>query len=403
MGSSNKDRIGEALEVLREELYPYVKDNLQTYHGDDWIIKSKLNIQAHHKSEKPVEDVVREDVAILLGIIKSQWDKVFKAISHPSDRTFVIELITLRNSWAHQSTFSNDDTYRALDTIVRFLDSISSSRTEKVKKQRQEILHLLSQEQARNEIRVVPVSAIEEERIRKRLEDLLKHLPFQNAYFLNQALTHTSYKYENPNTGEDNEKLEFLGDALLTFLSADFLRKWSPTLTEGEMTVLRSKLVDAPQLASFASRLELGKWMRLGRGEDAAGGRSKNSLLSNVFEAVIGAYYIDSGIEIVCELINPFFEDAVDKLCTTEDTSIEVQDDPKSLLQKVVLDQTFSGNPNRKPPEYKTIRSNGTDNDPEFTAVVYVAGGEYGAGKDRSKKEAEKRAAEDALRKLGVL
>ena len=231
----------------------------------------------------------------------------------------------------------------------------------------------------------------------------MKRIPFQNAYLLNQALTHTSYKYENPNTGEDNEQLEFIGDALLTFLSGDFLCKRNPDLREGKMTVLRSNLVDAPQLAKFATELDLGKWMRLGKGEDSSGGRSKSSLLSNVFEAVIGAYYFDSGVEAVRDLIEPFFEEVVDDLPRTKDSIPVIRDDVKGQLQQVALAGELVVNPNRELPEYKTIRSGGTDNSPEFTSVVYVVGSEYGSGKDSSTKKAEKRAAEDALRKLRLL
>ncbi len=129
----------------------------------------------------------------------------------------------------------------------------------------------------------------------------------------------------------------------------------------------------------------------------------KTSLLSNVFEAVIGAYYLDSGIEAVSDFINPFFAAVVNDLPTTQDAIPKINDDVKGWLQQVVLDPNFSGNPNRQPPEYKTTRSGGTDNDPEFTAVVYVAGNEYGRGKDHSKKKAEKLAAEDALKRLGLL
>ncbi len=169
------------------------------------------------------------------------------------------------------------------------------------------------------------------------------------------------------------------------------------------MTVLRSNLVDKPQLAGFAIKLDLGKWMRLGKGEENTGGRSKISLLSNVFESVIGAYYLDSGVETVRDLVYPFFEEVVNDLPTNEDAIPQIKDDVKGWLQKVVLAVGFGHNPGRKPPEYKTIRSGGTDDNPEFTSVVYVAGSEYGVGKDSKKQKAEKIAAEDALRKLGLL
>jgi ribonuclease III len=403
MGVSNRERIGKALDSLRQGLYPYVEQKMEAVHGSTWTIKATSHLRDFQKAKQQAADTIQEDISALLTVVNREWDKVFKGNLSQPDRALVSELLEVRNQWAHQSTFSTDDTYRAVDSVLRLLKSIKSPQVADVEKQRQDVLRLLSQEQARHEIRPIPVSPVEETRIKKRLDGLLKRLPFQNAYLLNQALTHTSYKYENPNTGEDNEQLEFIGDALLTFLSGDFLYKRNPDLREGEMTVLRSNLVDTPQLARFAAALELGRWMRLGKGEDSSGGRTKASLLSNVFEAVVGAYYLDSGVEAVRDLVDPFFEEIVNDLPTTEDSIPKIKDDVKGWLQQVVLSPEFPGNPNRQPPEYKTIRSGGTDNDPEFTSVVYVAGGEYGRGRDRNKKEAEKRAAEDALRKLGLL
>jgi ribonuclease-3 len=399
----NRDRIGKALDFLRQGLYPYVEQKMQEVHGSSWMTKVGSHLRDHQKAKQQVNKIILEDVSALLTVVNREWDKVFKNSLSQPDRALVNELLEVRNQWAHQSTFSTDDTYRAVDSVLRLLKSMSATQFADVEKQRQDVLRLLTQEQARHEARTISVSPAEEARIKQRLDELLKRIPFQNAYLLNQALTHTSYKYENPNTGEDNEQLEFIGDALLTFLSGDFLYQRNPDLREGKMTVLRSNLVDAPQLSNFAAKLELGKWMRLGKGEDTSGGRSKPSLLSNVFEAVVGAYYLDSGVEAVRDLIDPFFEEIVNDLPTTEDSIPKIKDDVKGWLQTVVLDREFAGNPSRKPPEYKTIRSGGTDNNPEFTSVVYVAGSEYGSGKDNSTKKAEKRAAEDALRKLGLL
>lgn len=403
MGVSNREWIGKALDSLRQGLYPYVEQKMEAVHGGTWLTKAASHLRDFQKAKQQAVDVIQEDISALLTVVNREWDKVFKGSLSQPDRALVNELLEVRNKWAHQSTFSTDDTYRAVDSVFRLLKSISAPQATDVEKQRQDVLRLLSQEQARIEIRPIPVSPAEEARIRQRLDGLLKRLPFQNAYLLNQALTHTSYKYENPNTGEDNERLEFIGDALLTFLSGDFLYQRNPDLREGKMTVLRSNLVDTLQLAKFAAALELGQWMRLGKGEDSSGGRSKPSLLSNVFEAAIGAYYLDSGIEAVRDLIDPFFEEIVHDLPTTEDSLPKIKDDVKGWLQQVVLSPEFPGNPNRQPPEYKTIRSGGTDNDPEFTSVVFVGGGEYGRGRNRNKKEAQKRAAEDALRKLGLL
>lgn len=402
MAGNNQERIGKALDALRQGLYFYVGQKMGEVYGDAWMTKAASHLRDHQKSKQTADTIIREDVAALLTIVNREWEKVFKGSLDQPNRALVNELLDVRNQWAHQATFSTDDTYRAVDSVLRLLRSISAPQSADVEKQRQDILRLLTQEQARHEARNIPVSPAEESRIKQRLDALLTRIPFQNAYLLNQALTHTSYKYENPNTGEDNEQLEFLGDALLTFLSGDFLYNRNPQLREGTMTVLRSNLVDKPQLAQFAVNLDLGKWMRLGKGESNDGGRSKLSLLSNVFEAFVGAYYLDSGVEAVRDLVYPLFEKVVNTLPTTEDLIPKTKDDAKSWLQRVVLDCEFAGNPSRDLPKYTTSRSGGTDNSPEFESVVCVADKEYGNGKDKSIKKAEQRAAEDALRKLGL-
>lgn len=400
---NNRDIIGKALESLRQGLYPYVEQKMQVVYSSDWTQKATSHLRDFQKAKQQADDIIREDIAALLTVVNREWEKVFKVNLSQPDRALITELLEVRNQWAHQSTFLTDDTYRAVDSVFRLLKSISATQMLDVDKQRQNVLRILSQEQVRHEAQPILVSPIMEARIRQRLGELLTRISFQNACLLNQALTHTSYKFENPNTGEDNEQLEFIGDALLTFLSGDFLYKRNPDLREGKMTVLRSNLVDKPQLARFATELGLGKWMRLGKGEDINGGRSKASLLSNVFESVIGAYYLDSGVEAARDLVYPFFEEVVNDLPTNEDAIPQIQDDRKGWLQKVVLDVSFGRNPGRKPPEYKTIRSGGTDDNPEFISVVYVAGSEYGSGKDSKKQKAEKLAAEDALRKLGLI
>ena len=245
MAVSNKDRIGKALESLRQGLYPYIEQKMQAVHSGKWMEKAASYLRDHQKSKQQEDDIIREDVSAMLTVVSREWEKVFKGSLSKPDRSLVNELIEVRNQWAHQSTFSIDDTYRAVDSVFRLLKSMSSPQVADAERQRQDVLRLLTQEHARNEVRSIPVSPAEESRIRQKLDELLKRIPFQNAYLLNQALTHTSYKYENPNTGEDNEQLEFIGDALLTFLSGDFLCKHNPDLREGKMTVLRSNLVDA--------------------------------------------------------------------------------------------------------------------------------------------------------------
>ncbi|WP_448560492.1 ribonuclease III [Trichothermofontia sp.] len=414
MEVSHREQIGRALESLGQALYSYIEQRMKVHYGEDWekevLLKLKEPQKGKQKKQKKQKnkDILREDVSILLRILIQEWN-IFKDVFSQSDRALVSELIEVRNQWAHQSTFSTDDTYRAIDSTLRLIKSlvqvtdVDQPLIDEVNKQRQDVLRLLSQEQPRQETRVTSVSPTEEARIREGFSELLKRLPFRNAALLKQALTHTTYKYENPNTGEDNEQLEFLGDAVLQFLSTDFLYKRNPNLREGEMTDLRKNLVGNSRLAQFAEQLELRKWMYLGKGMTKNEEREK--LLSGAFEAIVGAYYLDSGIEAVRVRFEPFFEEVDGEISITENTapqSTQTTKDVKNQLQEYVLSQRYFDNPKRELPHYETDRVGGTDNAPVFTSVVSVTGRELGRGEGRSKKEAEKRAAEDALRKLGV-
>ncbi|NJL68025.1 MAG: ribonuclease III [Microcoleus sp. SM1_3_4] len=335
-----------------------------------------------------------------------QWDKVFKKNKKPgqveklsqAERTLVSELINVRNQWAHQSSISIDDTYRALDRIAILLKAVSAfEQADNIEKQKLEVLRALSQEQTRYETRQDSVvSAEEEKRIRDRLDEILKKLPFQEAYLLNRALTHRSYLYENPKqVSEDNELLEFLGDALLTFLSGEYLYRHYSDRNEGELTRLRSLLVEDKQLAKFAATLNIGQWMLLGRGESTNGGTGKESLLSNTFEAIIGAYFLDSGIEAVRNFVEPLFKPIVKELISSgPESDFKIHGDSKNRLQEWV-----QRNIGPVTPLYITIDEAGPDHAKEFTVEVQVNGEPYGQGSDRSKKEAEKRAASAALKK----
>jgi ribonuclease III len=218
--------------------------------------------------------------------------------------------------------------------------------------------------------------------------------PFQNPGLLEQALTHRSFVNENPQITIHNERLEFLGDAILNFICGEFLYDRYPDLPEGRLTPMRSALVDEAQLAKFAIEIDLGDQMRLGKGAERDRGRENPNLLSCTFEAVIGAYYLDCGadIEQVRRYVLPFFEAVVE---TVAEGAPEVN--YKSRLQHWALTQ-FQENP-----RYMIIAAAGPDHAKEFTAEVQVLGRRYGQGTGRSKQIAEKEAARDALEKLGVL
>ncbi len=395
MAINNHERVGRALAILGQGLYPYVEREMQAVHKEKWLTIAETCLPDHQTSKRSPQDLLREDVSALLIVMSKQWEKLFKKNKSlgQSERALINELIDVRNKWAHQSPFSPDDTYRALDSIIRLIKAVSAPGVEILEKQKHEVLRILM-DPTRYENR--PPSA-EDSRIRNELTELLKRLPFQNASLLNLALTHRSYLYENPKeVNEDNECLEFLGDALLGFLSSEFLYRSGSVKNEGQLTHLRSKLVDEEQLAKFSVALDIGKWIRLGKGEVASGGRTKSSLLSNTFEAIVGAYFLDSGIEAVRDFVEPLFELAAKEFVVFESNfNAKGVVNPKNIFQEWV--QTNIG---PTPPKYVTVQAGGEAHAPEFLAKVLVGEKEYGEGRGRNKKDAEKRAAENALANL---
>ncbi|MEG4917363.1 ribonuclease III [Microcoleus sp. B7-D4] len=215
---------------------------------------------------------------------------------------------------------------------------------------------------------------------------------FHNEKLLRQALTHRSYVNENPTFNEeDNERLEFLGDALLTFLSGEYLYQRHPEMGEDQLTRRRSALVDEKQLARFATEIGLDLKMRLGKGAYREGGITNPNLLSSTFEAFIGAYYLDTqDMDKVRQFVQQMFDSVPENVVETRSTV-----DSKNRFQEWV-----QANGDTTPPKYVTVQAGGTPHKPEFLAKVYVAEKLYGEGKGKSKKDAEKNAAEDALAKL---
>jgi ribonuclease III len=219
-----------------------------------------------------------------------------------------------------------------------------------------------------------------------------KLLIFNDEKLLRRALTHRSYIHENPGEGIDNERLEFLGDAILNFISGEYLYQINPEMGEDEMTRRRSALVDEKQLARFATEVGLDFRMRLGEGTIRDGGYQSRNLLSSAFEAVVGAYYLDHDRNI--EALRPLVEELFNSV-PKEIMIVRSNVDSKNKLQEVV-----QANGAESPPKYVTEKAGGMDHAPEFVSRVYVSDKLYGEGKGRSKKEAEKQAAEDAIAKL---
>ena len=215
-------------------------------------------------------------------------------------------------------------------------------------------------------------------------------LLFADSHLLRRALTHRSYVNEHPEALEDNERLEFLGDAALDFLTAAWLYRHFPEMNEGQLTRLRSALVRTEQLAAFAEEIKLGEALLLGRGEESTGGRKRPALLCAAFEALIGAIYLDAGLPAVIKFMESRLEAASEAVL--DDQSLF---DARSLLQ--IWAQAELG----ETPRYKTIDTSGPDHAREFLVEVDVGNGMRGRGKGRSKQEAAQAAAADAIDQIG--
>ena len=224
-------------------------------------------------------------------------------------------------------------------------------------------------------------------------ESLIQRLGLEvsDVLLLARALTHRSYLNEHPEAIEDNERLEFLGDAVLDFVVGAWLYNKYPEMPEGDLTRMRSALVHTEQLAEFAKEIDLGRAMRLGRGECQAGGKERPGLLCDTFEALVGAIYLDSGIEGVNQFIEPFlFRAADDILINHKD------EDPKSKLQEWSQAHGF------QTPMYSTCNSSGPDHSKVFEVEVIIDGKVVAKGAGHSKQAATKIAAQNALDRMGL-
>jgi ribonuclease-3 len=227
----------------------------------------------------------------------------------------------------------------------------------------------------------MPPFAVIQERIGHR---------FNNAELLERALTHKSYANEN-RVPAHNERLEFLGDAVLGLIISEYLMKTCPDSTEGDLSRLRAAVVSEPALALAAREIGLGDHLLLGRGEEQTGGRDKDSLLANCLEALIAALYLDGGREAAETFVIRFFEEAIKKTCNFRGTL-----DYKTDLQELCQERL------KKLPEYRIVSEAGPDHQKQFTVELSIKGEVYGRGIGRTKKEGEQRAAKEALEKLSA-
>jgi len=212
---------------------------------------------------------------------------------------------------------------------------------------------------------------------------------FRDGALCQTALTHTSWLNETAAEGRsDNERLEFLGDAVLALVISDLLMRRLPTRAEGELTRMRAGLVSEGGLARAASSIDVGRWILLGKGEERTGGRSRPSILADAFEALMGAVYLDGGLaaaaEVAARLFDPMLTDVEQH--ARLDYKSRVQERAQALWQVA--------------PVYEVVGEAGPDHDKRFEVSLSLCGREYGRAGGRSKKEAEQAAAAQALAKL---
>jgi ribonuclease III len=215
-------------------------------------------------------------------------------------------------------------------------------------------------------------------------------LTLENEKLYLQAFTHTSYAHEKKGdrSQEDNERLEFLGDAVLELTVSEFLFHRYPQLNEGDLTRMRARVVCEPSLAAFAKELDFGKHVRLGKGEELTGGRNRPALLADVFEAFIGALYLEKGLDGVKGFLQSVIFPRIDDEWLAQAT------DAKSQLQEVVQQERLGSL------EYQIVDVQGPAHDRQFVAEVWLSGRKLGRGSGRSKKEAEQRAAAEGLQQF---
>lgn len=212
---------------------------------------------------------------------------------------------------------------------------------------------------------------------------------FENKHLIQQALSHSSYANEKKHPNGSNERLEFLGDSVLSIVVSDYLYKHLTSVAEGDLTKLRASLVCEKSLHIFAKQIDLGDYLLLGKGEENTGGRERPSILADAFEAVIAAIYLDGGMEAARKHILRFIPEDL------EHEAKKAFSDFKTVLQEVV-----QKNPEEKV-EYVLIGEEGPDHNKRFVVEVMLNSQVIGKGKGRSKKEAEQLAAKEALELMG--
>ncbi len=215
------------------------------------------------------------------------------------------------------------------------------------------------------------------------------NLTFKNPKLLEQAFYHRSYLNEVKLNIQSNERLEFLGDSVLSLIISQHLFLSRPQDSEGELTSLRAYIVKTKSLANAAKKLNLGKYLLFSRGEEQGGGRDNPQLLANTYEAFLGAIYLDQGVEVVKRVIGQTLLSLFDRELKSGPPK-----DAKSSLQEISQEKF------KESPRYKILETSGPDHAKQFTVAVYIQGKEYGLGKGGNKQIAEEEAAQQGLVKM---
>ncbi|RJQ25402.1 ribonuclease III [Candidatus Parcubacteria bacterium] len=215
---------------------------------------------------------------------------------------------------------------------------------------------------------------------------------FNDNNLLEQVFTHRSFLNESKQKLESNERIEFLGDSILSFVVSSYIYKKFPERGEGELTNLRSVLTNTQTLYKTSKELELGKYLKLSKGEEASGGRENVSILANTFESLVGGLYLDRGLEEAAKFIENSILNKLDEIIESQGLK-----DPKSKLQEKTQEI------HKISPEYKIIQEEGPDHAKIYTIGVFLKENLLAQGKGKSKQEAEKNAAQNALSALNWL
>ncbi len=209
---------------------------------------------------------------------------------------------------------------------------------------------------------------------------------FKDKNLYDRAFTHRSYLNESSENIESNERLEFLGDSILSFIVSSYIFEHYPDLKEGELTALRSVLTNTQTLYKFAESLDLGKYLKLSRGEESTGGRTNKTILANTFEALLGGIFIDQGIDAATKFVHSVIISQIDEVVNDQGLK-----DPKSMLQEKTQEI------HKMSPMYKIVNEEGPDHAKIYTTGVFLNSRLLAEGVGHSKQESEKNAAQNAL------